>query len=56
MVRERMRLNRLLGEATGLRTDLNLATARGLRLRRLIDPYVQHCLRREPLPPVMPAI
>lgn len=44
LVRERVRLNRLLGEATGLKTDLNLATARGLRLRRLIDPYVQHCL------------
>ena len=44
MVRERVRLNRLLEEATGLRTDLNLATPAGLRLRRLIDPYVQHCL------------
>lgn len=44
LVRERARLNRLLGEAAGLKTDLNLATPAGLRLRRLIDPYVQHCL------------
>lgn len=44
LVRERARLNRLLSGAAGLKTDLNLATPAGLRLRRLIDPYVQHCL------------
>lgn len=37
-------LNKAIRAATGLPVDLNVGTARGIRFRALVDPYVRHCL------------
>lgn len=37
-------LNKAIRAATGFPVDLNVGTARGIRFRALVDPYVRHCL------------